>query len=296
MKRRFNLGFKFPFSIILLFFISITLGICWCTATYAQPISRPSIQPLTKVMFYLTHRGAYTSIENKSAVKELVGKNYKGVIKLDNVLYTKAEDGTFVASFISAAGLTFAINDPQQRASAAKLNAGSKLRITGKLDHIDSLNGEVETYFTHVTWVELSPSDLTPALSSPAEKKLPTLTGAICKIDVTNKIIRFVPWSDKTWQRDSIKVLAWNERTQLVAENTLTMAEFIGGKPLDDDIKDIETIRGERAMLYIENIAGKEIVRKIEIYAFLDGESLPAMGGNDNVQIVGGTKVPCRDW
>src|ERR1017187_939340 len=37
--------------------------------------------------------------------------------------------------------------------------------------------------------------------------KLTALNAAICKIDVTNKTVRVVPWDGKAWQKDSVKVL-----------------------------------------------------------------------------------------
>ena len=62
-------------------------------------------------------------------------------------------------------------------------------------------------------------------------KKLPTIDAAICKIDVTNRTIRVALWNGKERRGDSTKVLVWNDQTQLLgATNTLTMAQFVGGK------------------------------------------------------------------
>ena len=120
------------------------------------------------------------------------------------------------------------------------------------------------------------------------------LMAAVCNIDAAGKTVRVLPWDGKTWKRDSLKVLAWNDQTRLTSgTRTLTMPQFIAGKPLDDDSKDLAGIEGERAVFYIQAIGGKEVVTKVEMMALFSGESLPAMVGNSGVQIAGGTKVSC---
>lgn len=74
------------------------------------------------------------------------------------------------------------------------------------------------------------------------------------------------------------------------------MAQFIGGKPLDDDSKDVASIQGERGMFYITTIEGREIVQKVEIVGLFANEPIPAVGGNFGVQILGTPdKVSCDD-
>ena len=128
-----------------------------------------------------------------------------------------------------------------------------------------------------------------------AQEQTPTLKGAFCKIDVPNKTVRMVPWDGKTWRRDSARVLVWDDQTQLVSgANTLTMAQFVGGKPLDKHLKDLAAIQGERGVFHIKAVGGKEVVQRVEMMALFGGESFPAMVGNSGAQTVGGTKVHCH--
>ncbi len=124
------------------------------------------------------------------------------------------------------------------------------------------------------------------------------LNGAICKIDVTNKTFRVVPWDGKTktWKRDSIIALSWEDGTQLVSgTDRLTMAKFIGGKPLDKDTKDVSDLRGDKGDFYIEKVGDKSVVRVVEIIFLFAGESMPAMVGSDSFKVVGSNKVHCDD-
>jgi hypothetical protein len=128
-----------------------------------------------------------------------------------------------------------------------------------------------------------------------AQEQPPTIRAAFCKIDVTNKTVRIVPWDGKTWRRDSARVLVWDDQTQLVSgANTLTMAQFVGGKPLDKYSRDVAAIQGERGVFHIKTVGGKEAVQRVEMMALFGGESFPAMVSNNGAQTVGGTKVHCR--
>jgi hypothetical protein len=57
----------------------------------------------------------------------------------------------------------------------------------------------------------------TKAASQQKQEQLPrrTLPAAFCKIDVAKKTILVLPWDEKarTWKRDSLKLLAWNDQT-----------------------------------------------------------------------------------
>jgi hypothetical protein len=122
------------------------------------------------------------------------------------------------------------------------------------------------------------------------------LSAAVCGIDVDNKTIRVLPWDAraKEWKRDSLRDLAWDNQTQLSSSgNTLTMPQFIGGKPLDKDSTTVDAIQGERAVLHFKTVNGKAVVSKVEMMALFGGESFPAMVGNSGGFIVGGTKVSC---
>lgn len=124
------------------------------------------------------------------------------------------------------------------------------------------------------------------------------LPAAVCRIDATNKTIRVLPWDGqaKRWKRDSIKDLAWDEQTKLVSSgNTLTMPQFLGGKALSESSKDATSIQGNRAVLYIKTIDGKEVVQRMEMMALFGGESFPAMVGSSGAVMLGGSKVSCGD-
>jgi len=129
---------------------------------------------------------------------------------------------------------------------------------------------------------------------SPVESQI---NGAVCKIDTTRKTIRIVPWDGKSWRKDLIRVIAWDESTQLVGgKNMLTMGKFVAGSPLDGDVKDVASFRGERAVFHIEKVGDKEVIRIINMMMLFSGESLPAMVGNNGFRIVGSMKVPCSKW
>jgi hypothetical protein len=122
--------------------------------------------------------------------------------------------------------------------------------------------------------------------------------GAVCKIDAINKTIRVLLWDvdAKKWKRDSLKNLAWNEQTQLSSSGkTLTMPEFLGGKPLSQQTSDASAIQGNRAAFYITIIDGREVVQKMEMAALFNGESFPAMVGSGGAVMFGGSKVSCGD-
>jgi hypothetical protein len=155
-----------------------------------------------------------------------------------------------------------------------------------------------------ILWAQDNPPSKTTSAKAPATAKQTApavgsgtkLLAAVCKIDPANRTVRVVPWDGKTWKRDSLKVLGWNDQTQLTSgAKTLTMPQFIGGKPLDDESKDVAGIQGERGVFYIQTNGGKEVVTKVEMMALFGGESLPGMIGNNGFQIVGGTKVSCGD-
>jgi hypothetical protein len=130
------------------------------------------------------------------------------------------------------------------------------------------------------------------------QKQASELKAGLCKIDVTNKTIRVVPWDSagKAWKQDSARVLSWKDSTQLVnGRNTLTMAELIAGKSLGE-IKTLADLRGERGILYIEKAKDKEAIKKVEIFGAFAGESFPAYTNIDSGQTsVGSMKIPCGD-
>jgi hypothetical protein len=129
------------------------------------------------------------------------------------------------------------------------------------------------------------------------KKDLKELDGAFCKIDVAQKTVRVAPWDGKGWRKSKVQVLAWDDDTQMVSgPHTMAMGVFVKGKPLDDDSKTVDSIRGERAQFNYETVAGKKIVRKIEMIEMFGGESFPAMIGSNGAQVVGSTRVPCRNW
>ena len=106
------------------------------------------------------------------------------------------------------------------------------------------------------------------------------LEGAVCKIGVANNTIRVLPWDrkTKTWKRDSLRVLAWTDQTQLRSGMAvLTMPQFIGGKPLDKEFTAVTAIRGERARFHIKPIGGKEVIQEFEMRRLLSEESAPAI-------------------
>jgi len=101
---------------------------------------------------------------------------------------------------------------------------------------------------------------------------LPVLNGAFCKIDVENKTFRVVPRVGKTWKRDSARVLAWDDQTKLInGTSTLTMAQFMGGKPLSGVLSEVAALQGERGEFYIETVGGKGVVRMVEMMVQFDG-------------------------
>ena len=130
---------------------------------------------------------------------------------------------------------------------------------------------------------------------------LPVLNGAFCEINVTNKTFRVVPRVGKTWKKDSARVFTWDDQTKLVSgTNTLTMAQFIGGKPLSETKSDVAALQGERGEFYIETVGGKEVVRMVEMMVQFDGESssAPAMVGSSGARPLGSFgagKVSCDD-
>ena len=122
------------------------------------------------------------------------------------------------------------------------------------------------------------------------------LNAAVCSIDATAKTIRILPWDGqaKEWKRDSIRNIAWDDKTQLYSSGTtLTMPQFLGGKPLSESTKDATTIQGNRATFSIKTVEGKEVVERMEMAALFNGESFPAMVGNNGAFMLGGTKVSC---
>jgi hypothetical protein len=143
-----------------------------------------------------------------------------------------------------------------------------------------------------------------PTKAPPEQKKQeqalqPTLPAAFCKIDVAKKTILVLPWDEKarTWKRDSLRVLVWNDQTLMVSgATTLTMPQFVGGKPLSKESSDVAAIQGNRGMFYITTIEGKEVVQKVEMIGLFANEPIPAVGGNLDVQILGAPgKVSCSD-
>src|SRR5215831_5170165 len=98
---------------------------------------------------------------------------------------------------------------------------------------------------------------LLPAYAHEENDDRTHLEGAVCKIDVASNTIRVMPWDRRArmWERDSVRVFTWNDQTQLrSAGAVLTMAQFIGGKPLDEEFTAVAAIRGERARFHITPI------------------------------------------
>jgi hypothetical protein len=92
------------------------------------------------------------------------------------------------------------------------------------------------------------------------------IKAALCKIDVTKKIIRVVPWDSKSknYKKDSARILQWKDNTELIwGENKLTMAQLASGKLLDKDIKKLDDLHRERAILYVVKTNGDEAIQKI---------------------------------
>src|SRR5215831_18680782 len=69
-------------------------------------------------------------------------------------------------------------------------------------------------------------------------------------------------------KRKAKTTISWEDSTDLVKfwkPDHVTMARFVGGAPLDKDIKTISHAAGERVSFHIEKIGNKEVVGKINI-------------------------------
>ena len=138
----------------------------------------------------------------------------------------------------------------------------------------------------------------TPAPAKPRPQST-TMQAAFCKIDIANQTILVLPWDEsaRKLQKNSPRVLTWNSQTLLVSEpNSMTMAEFVNGKPLEDNLKNVADIVGDRGLFYITTVQGKAVIQKAELLANFGFEPIPAVGGNSGVQVLGSPgKVSCDD-
>ena len=121
------------------------------------------------------------------------------------------------------------------------------------------------------------------------------IDAVFCKFDVASKTIRILPWDAKakTWKRDSVQTLVWDDQTRLISGGSMvTMPEFVGGKPLDQDTKNTASIQGQRGQFYVETIEGKDVLQNVELMLAFAGESFAAMVGNNSVQFLGNMRGP----
>lgn len=133
------------------------------------------------------------------------------------------------------------------------------------------------------------------------EQKQPTgLQAAVCQFDVTNKTVRVIPWdlTNKSWRRDSAQVLSLEDTTKILSgTNTLTLKQFVGGMVVDDEIKRVADIQGERAIFQIEKVGDRDVVRQMRMAAMIVGEQrageVTIVDGNIKLVFYGDTKVHC---
>ncbi len=123
----------------------------------------------------------------------------------------------------------------------------------------------------------------------------------LCVINVEEKTIRVVPWNSETskWEKDSAQVIQWKNSTQIQgATNRITMAEFVSGKNLDDDIKVLKDLHGKRGALIIDESKGEVMIKEITIMTMFAGENLPGyvvLGEKPRFILIGNNTVPCCD-
>jgi hypothetical protein len=112
---------------------------------------------------------------------------------------------------------------------------------------------------------------------------------------------RIVLRDGKEWKPKA--AISWEDSTELVkfwATNHVTMARFVGGSPLDNKIKIISDVKGERVTFHIQTIGTKRVARKMEIgiAAFAHEVSIAVPSANviDQInQAAKPNKVECDD-
>lgn len=134
------------------------------------------------------------------------------------------------------------------------------------------------------------------------EQTRSNLDGAVCTLDLTNRTIKVLPWdrTHKFWKGDTRRVLAVDDATRLMSgTNTITLAQMVAGKPLDQDLKKVSDLQGERAEFQIDKVGNKEVVRQMRMVMLFSGETIPStiqiVITNGHTMFYGEAKVRCDD-
>ena len=138
------------------------------------------------------------------------------------------------------------------------------------------------------------------------------LSGCICGFDELKTTLKIVPWNqnEKVWDSENAKVFAYTDGTTLVGESKATVAELKGGKAVKSfhltgfsmngatgtpfEIKSLSACVGRRTRIHWVEEQGTTVANSIELPYLFGGESLPAMIGNQNSQVVGSDDCPCQ--